>query len=200
MQEQLSYVAAMQSKTQIQANIEALLNEQNALLANADKQIKLEHQQLSQAIADQIATRIGVDNGFVSRLIQNVFGMEQVLVNLEPIKFQPYFHLKEMKKLREVLKVMADNGLIEIDHIFTNEEEKRFLINSFLPEVSRNLLSGRHVNPLTNELMDKHIFYRHYFQIVHTTDKYLTWVEEAKAIQALEEKEAGIADQFQAVA
>lgn len=202
MQEQLSYVEALQSKERIQANIQALLIEQKALLANADIQIKRAHQDLSEAIGTQIAMRIGVENNFISRLIHNVFGCEQVLFNLEPIQFQPYFHIKEMPKLREVLAIMEANGLVEIDHIFTNEDDKRFLINSFLPEVQRNLLNNRYISPLSNELMPKHIFYRHYFQIVHTTEKFLAWVEEAKTLQKIE-SEVCYSDEcehFQAVA
>lgn len=186
MQEQLTYVAATQSKEQIKAEINLSLVEKHALLAKVDQEIKQAHHQVSVMVASQIAQRIGFDENFITRLVHNVFGFEQAMVNLEPIKFQPYFHLKEMKKLREVLKIMEDNGLIEIDHIFTNEENKRFLINSFLPEVNSNLANGRFVNPLENTQMAKHEFYRHYFQIIHVTDKYMSWVEQAFDQQAIE--------------
>lgn len=191
MQEKLNYVAAVQSKNEIQANTQASLIEQKALSAIADRKVKLTHQRFSEIIADQIAMRFDTDKNFVSRLIHNVFGFEKVLLNLEPIKFQPYFHLKEMKKLREVLNILEENGLIEIDHIFVNKdrnnkEKKRYLVNEFLPEINRNILNNRYVNPLTNEVMDKHIFYRYYFHIIHTTEKFLAYVEEVKILQTLE--------------
>lgn len=179
MLKKLSHIAAIQAKEQIQAEINRLIAEQHALLQNADQQIKKTHLQVSQTIATHIAQRIGVNEEMLTRLVDNVFGFNEVLVNLEPIKFQPYVHLKEMKKLRELLKVMESNGLIEIDHIFMSEDEKRFLVNSFLSDINRNIATDRFINPLTNTAMHQHEFYLHYFQIIHTTEKYMIWVEEA---------------------
>ncbi len=179
MQEQLIYVAAIQSKEQIKAEMNLSMVEKHALLSKVDQEIKQAHHQVSVIVANHLAQRTGLDENFLTRLLHSVFGFEKVLVNLEPIKFQPYFHIKEMKKLREVLKIMEDNGLIEIDHIFTDEEDKRFLINSIMPEVTSNIASGRFVNPFSNAPMLRHEFYRHYFQVIHMTDKYMNWVEEA---------------------
>lgn len=188
MQKKLSYVAATQAKEQIKTELNLSMVERHALLAQVDQEIKQAHHLISVSVASDIAEHTGLDKNFLSRLVHNVFGFEQKLVNLEPIKFQPYFHLKEMKRLRETLKVLEENGLVEIDHIFTNEEDKRFLINSFLPEVNRNLANGRFLNPLKNTQMAKHEFYRHYFQIIHVTDKYLDMALEAvEAAEAIEQ-------------
>lgn len=201
MQEQLIYVAAIQSKEQIKAEMNLSMVEKHALLSKVDQEIKQAHHQVSVTVANHLAQRTGLDANFLTRLVHNVFGFEKVLVNLEPIKFQPYFHLKEMKRLRETLKVLEENGLVEIDHIFTNEDEKRFLINSFLPEVNRNLTNGRFVNPLDNTQMAKHEFYRHYFQVIHLTDKYLDLVVEALDQQAYEASaNDDDCEQYQAVA
>lgn len=201
MQEQLIYVAAIQSKEQIKAEINLSMVEKHALLSKVDQEIKQAHHQVSVTVANHLAQRTGLDANFLTRLVHNVFGFEKVLVNLEPIKFQLYFHLKEMNRLRETLKVLEENGLVEIDHIFTNEDEKRFLINSFLPKVNRHLANGCFVNPLDNTQMAKHEFYRHYFQIIHLTDKYLDLVAEALDQQACEASaNDDDCEQYQAVA